>query len=89
MQAIVTKFIGATNTRGARVKATAQANNMTLAWDYQLHVPENHARAAQALAIKLGWEGAFVGGGTPDDKGYAYVMMPSKPDFTVVAKKAG
>jgi hypothetical protein len=32
-QAIVTRYLGATDYRGARVKATAYAGSVTLPWD--------------------------------------------------------
>lgn len=73
-QAIVTRFLGPTNHRGARVKATADAGTVTVSWDYALGISENHERAAFALADKLGWTGNWVGGGLPG-KGYAFVSV--------------
>lgn len=55
MQAIVTKFIGPTNHRGARVKATAQAGSITIEWDHARGIEENHDAAAVALCVKVGW----------------------------------
>ena len=77
-QAIVTKYLGATNYRGSRVKATAYAGSVTVCWDHALEVSENHAKAAQALASKWGWDkfNDFAGGSLPDDKGYAFVAIP-------------
>lgn len=50
---IITKFIGPTNTRGSRVKAsTASGLTMTLGWDHALDSDENHQRAAIALATR-------------------------------------
>ena len=81
-QAIVTKYLGPTNFRGARVKATAYAGSLTLAWDDALDVSDNHQRAADTLAKKLNWlspgNGAtytYVGGSMPDDTGYAFVQV--------------
>jgi len=78
MQAIVTKYIGPTNYRGSRVKASCQAGTITLPWSYELGVNENHDKAAMALAFKLGWDearyGKLVGGGMPDGTGNAYVF---------------
>lgn len=73
-QAIVTKYLGPTNARGSRVKATCQAGSVTLSWDDALDSEANHHAAAQALARKLGWSGRLIGGGLPDGTGNAYVF---------------
>lgn len=74
-QAIETKFIGPTNTRGSRVKASAQAGSVTIGWDHALNTDENHAKAAQALADKYGWEGNMVGGGNAAGNGNVFVFV--------------
>ena len=64
--AIRTKFLGATNTRPARIKATLEdrptresilgrdiPGSATLPYDYALDQFPNHKRAAQALADKF------------------------------------
>ena len=49
--AIVTKFIGPTNTRGARVKATLPSGkSVTVSWDHRSE--DNHREAAIACAQK-------------------------------------
>jgi hypothetical protein len=73
LQAITTKFLGPTDSRGARVKARAQAGSVTVPWNHALGVEDNHIRAAQALAIKMDWQGNWRGGALPDDTGYAFV----------------
>jgi hypothetical protein len=85
MQAIVTKYLGPTNSRGARVKATCQAGSLTLPWDDALDVEENHDKVALAFARKLGWvsqtsgheysEERLYGGGLPSGEGNAYVLV--------------
>jgi hypothetical protein len=55
MQAIQTKFLGATNHRGSRVKAIAAAGSVTLSWDYAKTTEDNHRAAANALMEKLDW----------------------------------
>mgnify|MGYP007005619350 CR=1 FL=1 len=70
-QAIQTKYLPATNTRGSRVKASCEAGSVTVPWDYSGGNQSNHTRAAQALVEKLGWvpaqganyAGDWVGGG--------------------------
>lgn len=77
-QAITTKYLGPTNHRGARVKATAQAGSVTVPWDHALGPQENHAEAAKALVAKYGWprDVPWYGGATDD--GYAFVLGDSR-----------
>ncbi len=70
-QAIVTRYLGPTNVRGSRVKATAEAGSITLSWDDALGSYENHAKACEALVAKFKWGGTWYGGGTAD--GYVFV----------------
>jgi hypothetical protein len=86
MQAIQTEYLGPTNVRGSRVKATAQAGSITLNWDNALNPDRNHKAAALALATKLGWNyGIWHGGGLPD-AGMAWVCACDTEDsFEVVA----
>ena len=73
MVAILTKFIGPTNYRGARVKAwTTSGHKLTVGWDHALGVEENHDAAAVALCRKMNWGGTLVRGGT--EVGYAYAF---------------
>lgn len=73
-QAIITKFLPATNHRGSRLKVTAYAGSITIPWDHALDVYENHNRAAKAFAIKFKWFGCWYVGSMPDDSGYCYVL---------------
>lgn len=75
-QAIVTKYLPATNTRGSRIKASASAGSKTIGYDDSLNTDGAHAVAAQALAEKFGWEGTWYGGGMPDGKGNVFVCVP-------------
>lgn len=77
MQAIVTKYHGPTNHRGARVTARAQAGRVTIPWSHELDIDENHRKAATVLAFKFGWSdhSDLVGGALPDDTGYCFVMV--------------
>lgn len=65
-QAIVCRYHGPTNTRGARVSARAQAGRLTLAWDDALDPAGNFARVARAFAGDKGWPGTMAGGFLPD-----------------------
>jgi len=80
-QAILTRVLPATNTRGTRIKATAQAGSVTIGYDEAGSTPEErHAVAANILAKKFGWDnrdyyGPLVGGVLPDGS-YAFVEVP-------------
>jgi len=75
MQAITTKYLGATDFHGSRVKAKAQAGSVTVPWDDALDVEDNHKQAADRLRFKLGWAGTWACGALPDDTGYAFVKV--------------
>lgn len=67
-QAIQTKYIAPTNTRGARVKAWCQAKSIYVSWDDRFDVDENHYAAASQLREIMRWPthegfGALPGGG--------------------------
>lgn len=74
-QAITTKFLGPTNARGSRVKASCDAGSITVSWEYALNSEDNHKAAARALIAKLGWDdgrGEWFGG---SDSGAGYVFV--------------
>jgi hypothetical protein len=80
-QAIVTRFLGPTDKRDPRVKATAYAGSVTLDWNDSLDIDANHQAAANALADKFDWRNPgngkryeFVGGSLPHD-GYCFVEV--------------
>ena len=56
MQAIKTKYIGPTNTKPGRIKATCDGGTITLLWDFDLCSGGNHASAATTLQSKMGWD---------------------------------
>lgn len=90
MQSIETKYLGPTNNRGARIKASAQAGAVTVSYDHALSVVENHDAAALALAVKLGWRGRWNGGGRANGVGYNFVQAESGGcSFLVPPTKAG
>lgn len=63
-QAIITKFLGPTNTRGARVKAYAckARPSVTIPWDHAWSSKQNHTFAARILAERLKWTGTLQAG---------------------------
>jgi hypothetical protein len=72
-QAIETRYVGPTNTRGSRVIATNAAKSVRHIhhWDYALSVTANHYAAAEALRAKLDWPAIVAGGSTA--RGFAFV----------------
>lgn len=75
-QAISTKFLGPTNCRGARIKASAAAGSVTIPYDYAAGLSGAHDKAAQALIDKFGWGGDWLSGGSADERGYTYLPLP-------------
>lgn len=84
MQAIQTKFLGPTNTRGSRFKATCWLTSVTVSRDYSVNVDENHAAAIEALVCKLNndriikgnsklWQVVAIGE-SPDGKGKTAII---------------
>ena len=86
-QAITTKYIGPTDFRGSRVKATAAGGNVTLEWDDSLNSTANHSAAASALASKLDWHGHWIPGGHHDGS-IVWVDASDQCDSFVTVRKA-
>jgi hypothetical protein len=74
-QAIITKYLGPTNHRGSRVKATCDAKSITLPWRSELNSESNHFRAASELQRLLGWEKQNVLIGGSIQNGYVFVQI--------------
>lgn len=83
MLAIATKYIGATNYRGSRVKANVMekhrdepVRSIVLDWDHGLDSQGNHQAAAKALIVKIGWT---------SENGYGpWIMGASEPGYVFV-----
>lgn len=74
MKAIKTIYLGATNTRSSRIKATdCDRNSITLSWDHSLDTNGNHKKAAKALCDKMDWKGETVMGGFLDCNVHVFV----------------
>ncbi len=76
MIAIETKYLGATNTRGSRIKASGNGNTITIPYPHELSGAACHAKAAVALCKKMDWSGKLISGAT--DKGYVFVFEGSE-----------
>ena len=66
MQAIETKYLGPSNVKGARIKATASAGSVTVGYDHALSLEANFRFAARALCAKFGWPLEFSEGTLPN-----------------------
>ena len=77
MQAIVTKYLGPTDTKGARIKATGYSGSITIPYDHSLSGRAVHRKAAEALCEKFGWTGRLIGGSDPSGQGYTFVFADS------------
>lgn len=63
-QAIMTKYHGPTNTRGARITAESEAGHkISIPYPHELHDEEKHRTAAAALCDRLGWPVENLRGG--------------------------
>jgi hypothetical protein len=76
MKAICTRYIPATEARGARVRASAEGvRSVTIShWS----ADDSHLEAALALARQYGWNGKLVRGGAPDGRGDCFVFLGDK-----------
>jgi len=77
-QTILTRFLGPTNSRGSRIKATAWRASVTIPYPYELDTERAHRAAAEALCVKLAdGEGTWLiiaGADLPAGNGYAFVI---------------
>ena len=74
MKAIRTKYLGATNHRGSRIKADDyEGHSVTISYPHELSGEAVHRKAADALTAKMDWPTDLVGGGT--DIGYVFCFM--------------
>ena len=81
---IITKFLGPTNHRGSRIKATCQRYSVTIGYDHALSSHGAHRTAAQALMDKINkdphplatqWKLSDDNGEMPDGSGYAFILV--------------
>jgi len=79
MRCITTKYLGPTNTKGTRVKASGYNSHTTVSWDYSRSTYHNHERAARTLALLNGWmdeHTVLLGGALPNSDGHAFLVPP-------------
>ena len=73
MKAICTRYIPATETRGARVRASAEGVRSVIVSYWS--ADDAHLEAALALARREGWTGKLVRGGAADGRGDCFVFL--------------
>ena len=85
-QAIETRYLGPTNTRGGRIKAECWAGSLTIPYPHELNTDEAHKAAAMALAARCAkhaeqhggssiWsEGKWTQGGNAKGTGYVFTV---------------
>lgn len=99
MQAIITKYLPATNFRQSKVKATCERGSLTVSWDSALDVGDNHRAACDKLCARFDaedvrkygsvlsphgrWSGSKASGQIPDGR---YVFCFIQP--RVYARKS-
>lgn len=72
METIITKYLGPTNFRGARIIATSETGKrITREYNYGMGTVRNHSVVAAELARKLGMTGELLAGSTKT--GYVFV----------------
>ena len=81
MIAIETKYLGATDTKGSRIKAfTCNGHSVTIPYPHEFSGAECHAQAAIALCKKQEWDKehgySLISGGSKD--GYVFVFGQSE-----------
>ena len=75
MQTITTKYLGATNHKGTRIKATTSSGvSKTISYNYEKSSIKNHEWAIHELNLKLAWNGELVGG-SPNKSGDSYIWV--------------
>ena len=74
MQAIRTRYLPPTDTKGARISATTSHKRVMIPFDQSLDTPKAHRKAAQALCDRLKWNYDLIGGCYKDD--YYWTLAP-------------
>lgn len=78
MVIIKTKYLGATNTRGSRIKASANGFNVSISYPHAESYENAHFEAVKALVKKhnLDWDITRMGYGSDND-GYYFTFNHS------------
>jgi hypothetical protein len=75
MEAIKTRFLGATDTKGARIKASCSKGSLTIPYPYETDSHNGHQQAARLLLSRdFGDNIVFATGHLPDGT-YVHVVI--------------
>lgn len=83
MTAIVTRYLGPTNTRGSRIVVESYSSRKVVPYDHSSNSETAHAKAALALILERGWGGTWIMGGTR--KGWAFVQRSDGGRATIMS----
>lgn len=84
MRYITTKYLGVTNSRGSRIKATSERGSITVPYDSYLNSEGNHLMALNKLCQKYSWTGEYVG--IPKDRGGETVWIKRGGEYKAEIK---
>ena len=84
MQAITTKFVPATNTKGSRVQVKSWMGTTYFNWDHALNSDQNHIGAVKEhiekkLVSEYAPRNPAACGSLPDESGYCVIVDSAKP----------
>ena len=74
MEAIQTKFLPSTDTKGSRIKAWSTEGQVTIPYPHELHGQACHRLAAETLAAKLNRTGTPLPGGCLPNNNYCFIF---------------
>lgn len=75
MKAIIVKYLGPTDTKGSRWKASCDGGSCTVPYDHALNCDENATAAAVALCQRMKWHGStIIGPGRGPNGDYVFVF---------------
>lgn len=75
-RAITVTYIGPSNRRPARLRASCGEAITFVTYDHELNVTMNYIETAMAHMTKMGWEGVLLGGYTKN--GAVFVIREDK-----------
>lgn len=80
LQAMASKVLAPTNTKGTRIKVTARAGSKVTGWDHALNEFQNHRQAAIAFAESLDWlaSGETLATGCLPNGDYCHAILPQE-----------
>ena len=75
MKAIIVKYLGPTDTKGSRWKASCDGGSRTVPYDHALDSDKNATAAAVALCQHMNWHGStIIGPGQGPNGDYVFLF---------------